>query len=95
MEMSGNIWEQTIMIAANGENFTGNPGDGQLAENGDANQPSWCDPSTASGVLLKGGGWGSTISDVGSWRDLAVSDRFYSHIKPISRRNTVGGRGGR
>jgi formylglycine-generating enzyme required for sulfatase activity len=95
MELSGNVWEQTIMIAAGGENFTGNFGDGQLAENGDANQPSWCNPSTSSGVLLKGGGWGSTISDVGSWRDLAVSDRFYSHIKPISRRNTVGGRGGR
>ncbi|PKP37427.1 MAG: hypothetical protein CVT98_06100 [Bacteroidetes bacterium HGW-Bacteroidetes-15] len=95
MELSGNVWEQTIMIAADGEKFTGNFGDGQLAENGDANQPSWCNPSTAFGVLLKGGGWGSTISDVGSWRDLAVSDRFYSHIKPMSRRNTVGGRGGR
>lgn len=95
MELSGNVWEQTVMIAADNENFAANPGDGQLAENGDANHPGWCNPGTALGVLLKGGGWGSTISDVGSWRDLAVSDRFYSHIKPASRRNTVGGRGGR
>jgi formylglycine-generating enzyme required for sulfatase activity len=95
MEMSGNVWEQTIMIAAGGENFTGNYGDGQLTENGDADQPGWCNPTTASGVLVKGGGWGSTIGEVGSWRDLAVSDRFYSHLKPAQRRNTQGGRGGR
>lgn len=95
MEMSGNVWEQTVMVGGGGEVFTGNPGDGELDENGNANQPSWCNPSTASGVLLKGGGWGSTISEVGSWRDLAVSDRFYSHLKPSTRRNSVGGRGAR
>ncbi len=95
MEMSGNVWEQTVMVGGGGEAFTGNPGDGALDENGNANQPSWCNPSTASGVLLKGGGWGSTISEVGSWRDLAISDRFYSHLKPSTRRNSVGGRGAR
>lgn len=95
MELSGNVWEQTIMLAGGGETFQGNTGDGQLAENGDANQPFWCNPSSAEGVLLKGGGWASTISNVGSWRDLAVSDRFYSHIKPSTRRNSVGGRGAR
>ncbi len=95
MEISGNVWEQTIMIARGGENFTRTNGDGMIDESGNANVQSWCNPSTASGVLLKGGGWQSTISDVGSWRDLAISDRFYSHLKPASRRNSVGGRGGR
>lgn len=95
MEISGNVWEQTIMIAGGGENFTRTNGDGMIDENGNANVQSWCNPSTASGVILKGGGWQSTISDVGSWRDLAISDRFYSHLKPASRRNSVGGRGGR
>lgn len=95
MEISGNVWEQTIMIAGGGENFTRTNGDGMINESGDANVPSWCNPSSASGVLLKGGGWQSTISDVGDWRDLAISDRFYSHLKPVSRRNSFGGRGGR
>lgn len=95
MELSGNVWEQTIMLAGGGEVFQGNAGDGELTENGYANQPSWCNPSTAAGVILKGGGWASTISAVGSWRDLAISDRFYSHIKPSTRRNSLGGRGAR
>jgi formylglycine-generating enzyme required for sulfatase activity len=95
MELSGNVWEHTIMIAGGGEAFVGNPGDGILNENGDANQTSWCNPSSAEGVILRGGGWGSTIAAVGSWRDLAISDRFYSHLKPSSRRNSTGGRGGR
>jgi formylglycine-generating enzyme required for sulfatase activity len=95
MEMSGNVWEQTIMVGGGGEFFNGSFGDGVLDENGNANQETWCNPNTASGVLLKGGGWASTISDVGSWRDLAISDRFYSHLKPSMRRNTFGGRGGR
>ena len=95
MEISGNVWEQTIMVAGGGENFEKIFGDGMLSENGDANVQTWCNPSTASGVLLKGGGWQSTISSVGSWRDLAISDRFYSHLKPASRRNSIGGRGGR
>jgi formylglycine-generating enzyme required for sulfatase activity len=95
MELSGNVWEQTVIAAGEGVNFTGNMGDGILDANGDANQASWCNPNTAFGVLLKGGGWGSAISAVGSWRDLAVSDRFYSHLNPLARKNTAGGRGGR
>jgi formylglycine-generating enzyme required for sulfatase activity len=95
MEMSGNAWEYTIMVSSDGALFTGICGDGILDENGNANQPYWCNPDNAFGVLLKGGAWSSTISEVGSWRDLAISDRFYSHIKPQTRRSTTGGRGGR
>ncbi len=95
MEISGNVWEQAIMLSSEGIQFVGNYGDGLIDEEGNANQSSWCNPNTAFGVLLKGGGWQSTISEVGSWRDLAVSDRFYSHLKPNNRRSTVGGRGAR
>ena len=95
MEMSGNVWEQTIMIGGEGELFTGLLGDGSIDSNGFANQQGWCNPETAFGVIVKGGAWGSSISEIGSWRDLAISDRFYSHFKPSSRRNTLGGRGGR
>ncbi|HPQ34575.1 MAG TPA: SUMF1/EgtB/PvdO family nonheme iron enzyme [Tenuifilaceae bacterium] len=95
MELSGNVWEQTVMAAGEGVLFNGNFGDGQVDENGNANVEGWCNNSTANGVILRGGGWGSTVSEVGSYRDLAVSDRFYSHLKPINRRNTVGGRGAR
>lgn len=95
MEMSGNVWEQTVMIGGGGELFTGLLGDGNLGEDGNSNQHGWCNPDTALGVITKGGAWGSAVFDVGSFRDLAVSDRFYSHFKPSSRRNTLGGRGGR
>ncbi len=95
MEMSGNVWEYTVMVSDEGVLYSGTCGDGFLDDNGNANQPYWCNSDSAFGVLLKGGAWGSTISEVGSWRDLAISDRFYSHIKPTMRRSTTGGRGGR
>lgn len=95
MEMSGNVWEMVVMPADGGENFTRINGNGRLNEAGEAAIPNWCNPQTAKGVILRGGGWGSSIADVGSWRDLAVSDRFYSHLRPTQRRNTTGGRGGR
>ena len=94
-ELSGNTWEQTVMAAGEGVLFKGNFGDGAIDENGNANVESWCNNSTANGVILRGGGWGSTISEVCAYHDLAVSDRFYSHLKPVNRRNTVGGRGAR
>ena len=93
MEMSGNVWEQSVMVTNETVGFKGNLGDGIIDENGNANVESWCNNSTANGAILRGGGWGSTISEVGSYRDPAISDRFYSHLKPATRKNTVGGRG--
>lgn len=95
MEMSGNVWEMVVQAGEGGEYFLNETGDGTIDENGYSNQVSWCNPLTAKGMMYRGGGWASTISGIGSWRDLAVSDRFYSHIKPSVRRNTSGGRGGR
>ncbi len=95
MELSGNLWEITIAANADGLNFEGTPGDGTLDSNGNANVQDWCNAQSASGVIVRGGGWGSIVTEIGAWRDLAVSDRFYSHLKPNMRRNTFGGRGGR
>lgn len=96
MELSGNVWEMFVMAGDEGEQFSGNPGDGTLSETGDANQEGWGSPETANGVIYRGGAWNSTVSgSIGSWCDMAVSDRFYSHLRPVARRNTTGGRGGR
>lgn len=95
MELSGNIWEMVIAANGDGLTFTGIFGDGTIDSSGDANESGWSNPSTASGVILRGGAWGSIVSEVGAWRDLAVSDRYYSHVKPSTRRNSLGGRGGR
>lgn len=95
MELSGNVWEMAIAANGDGLAFSGILGDGTLDSNGNANEDGWSIPTTASGVILRGGAWGSIVSEVGAWRDLAVSDRYYSHVKPSSRRNSLGGRGGR
>jgi formylglycine-generating enzyme required for sulfatase activity len=95
MEMSGNVWEMVIAANGDGLNFSRIFGDGILDSNGNANESGWSNSSTASGVILRGGAWGSIVSEVGAWRDLAVSDRYYSHVKPSTRRNSLGGRGGR
>jgi len=95
MELSGNLWEITIAANADGLSFSGATGDGLLDANGNANVPYWCSSQTASGVIVRGGGWSSIVAEAGAWRDLAVSDRYYSHLKPSMRRNTFGGRGGR
>lgn len=95
MELSGNVWE--MVVAANGDGlvFNADLGDGILDADGNANVSNWGNVQAASQMIYRGGGWGSIITDVGGWRDLSVSDRYYSHIKPSSRRNSSGGRGGR
>ncbi len=95
MELSGNVWEMVVAANADGLTFSRIFGDGNLDTNGNANESGWSNSSTASGVILRGGAWGSIVSEVGTWRDLAVSDRYYSHVKPSTRRNSLGGRGGR
>lgn len=90
MEMSGNLWEQCVVTNPDGLIFVANPGDGNLDTEGKANEASW---PTASGAGHRGGAWNSGV--LPGFRDLAVSDRFYAGLAPHTRRNTVGGRGGR
>lgn len=89
MEMSGNLWEQCIGLSMAGLNFTGNNGDGALDANGNADVSGW--DLSGNAVSVRGGGWNSGIQ--GTFRDLAVSDRFYGFMNTSNRRNTTGGRG--
>jgi formylglycine-generating enzyme required for sulfatase activity len=87
MELSGNLWEYVVKALNQGLFFNGNNGDGELAINGNANQPGW----EPDGGGHKGGAWNSGV--VGVFRDLAISDRFYIDLATNNRRNTTGGRG--
>lgn len=90
MEMSGNLWEDCITVDSMGLLFTGGNGDGNLSYTGDANVPDW--PGTNGiGAGYRGGAFESSIFS--TYRDLAVSDRYYAGLAPNLRRNTSGGRG--
>ncbi len=90
LEMSGNLWEICVNVSTDGLNFTRVNGDGNLNYAGFADALTW--PLTdGSGAGYRGGGWKSGIN--GSFRDLAISDRFYAGLKPSTRIDTSGGRG--
>jgi len=90
-ELSGNVWE--AFVSATNIAFTNENGDGKIDEDGFSDINYW-NPISADGTILRGGAWGSGIYEVGNWRDLAVSDRYYFYLKADTRRNTTGGRGG-
>ena len=92
MEMSGNVWEQCVAIDSVGIIFVGNLGNGLLDENGNANVLTW-PKENAYGIIVRGGAWNSGIYEVGTFRDLAVSDRFYYDLIMNERKSTIGGRG--
>lgn len=57
MELSGNLWEQVVMISTpDGRNFDGSHGNGLLDENGNANEPNWTG-TEALGAGFRGGSW--------------------------------------
>lgn len=93
-ELSGNVWEVTISAARNDAvGFDGDQhGDGILTNEGDANVPTW---PNHNGVMYRGGASLSGIGAVGTYRDLAISDRYYLELIPNERKSTTGGRGGR
>ncbi|MEM7037863.1 MAG: SUMF1/EgtB/PvdO family nonheme iron enzyme, partial [Bacteroidota bacterium] len=88
MELSGNLWELCVTVNAAGLAFTGALGDGELSADGEANASDW---PGSEGAGFRGGAWNSGIQP--TFRDLAVSDRFYAGLPPVIRRNTAGGRG--
>lgn len=92
-ELSGNVWEMCVAISPENQLFDDSNGDGLLTDDGNANVNNWPNPETAVGAIYKGGGWFSGIYQPGSFRDLAVSDRFYVALPPTQRRDTSGGRG--
>ncbi|MEZ5007497.1 MAG: SUMF1/EgtB/PvdO family nonheme iron enzyme [Chitinophagales bacterium] len=91
MEMSGNLWELCVNVSEKGLRFGGEHGDGQLNDQGFANQSTW-ESVSGEGSGLRGGGWNSGI--LNGFRDLAISDRFFAFLNGNnSARGTVGGRG--
>ncbi len=89
MEMSGNVWELCVSVDDFGILYEGNHGDGQLSQEGFANEPSW--PLNNQGTIWRGGGWNS--GDFQDYRDASISDRYYFRTGTNVRRNTTGGRG--
>ena len=91
LEMSGNVWEQCINLSETGLQFEGENGDGELDSFGFSDIHSWC-PQSGDCAGHRGGAWNSGIFE--NFRDLAISDRYFSLLNPnLQRRNTVGGRG--
>lgn len=88
-EMSGNLWEQCVTTNDQGFQFSYRSGNGRLADSGDTDEVNWY--PGAENAIYRGGAWLSGIT--GSFRDLAVADRFYLNLRPAFRRNTTGGRG--
>ncbi len=84
MELSGNLWEQTMGVnKQNGLLFSDSYGDGFV----NSFPADWKTES----CMLRGGAWFSGIGP--TYRDLAVSDRYYYNLASEIARNTSGGRG--
>jgi formylglycine-generating enzyme required for sulfatase activity len=88
-EMSGNLWEQCVAPLAEGLLFTNSSGDGELDAEGNSEEFS----PFLSAIVVRGGAWNSFIFEVGNFRDLSVSARFYADKRFSQRLNTLGGRG--
>jgi formylglycine-generating enzyme required for sulfatase activity len=87
MEMSGNVWERAITVAnADGRNYTGAHGDGELDATGNADPDGW-PRADATGAGFRGGFWFSAAST------LQVSDRVVVAITLNGRAYDFGGRG--
>jgi uncharacterized protein (TIGR02145 family) len=85
MELSGNIWEQTVPVSnANARGFSNVMGDGTLATDGNADVSTW---PASSDVGIRGG----SFTSVGA--PNYVSDRTSISAGVTTRNNNVGGRG--
>jgi uncharacterized protein (TIGR02145 family) len=85
MELSGNIWEQTVPVSnANARSFSNVMGDGTLATDGNADVSTW---PASSDMGIRGG----SFTSVGA--PNYVSDRTSISAGVTTRNNNVGGRG--
>lgn len=91
LELSGNVWEQCVTVNSAALLFTGNHGNGELNDTGNAD--AWNFTEAENLLRLRGGAWNSVTYDVGTFRDLSVSARYFANLKTTIRRNTSGGRG--
>ena len=89
MELSGNLWERPVSIGNTpGRGFTGLPGNGVLAANGDADTAFW-PGADASGAGGRGGNWYHAASVA------RASDRSYAAYVNAARGDNYGGRAAR
>ncbi len=91
LDLSGSAWERTINIA-DGRDFAGIHGDGEVSLNGTHDVLSWPTPvgGPPIGTGLRGGTWS------GQWSDSRVSDRGAAVLTQAvegDRGSHVGGRG--
>ena len=89
LDLTGNLWELCLALHHNNSfEFSNQSGDGILDNNGFSNEKGWNTIVT----IYRGGGYNSGVSS--TYRDGAVSDRFYADLEPNLKRATSGGRGG-
>ncbi len=89
-EMSGNLWELCASPNDKGLGFLPQNGNGRL-QKGEAD--AWSIGEAADWLRWRGGSWNSFMYEVGSFRDLSISARFYANLRPAERRPSAGGRG--
>jgi formylglycine-generating enzyme required for sulfatase activity len=89
-DLSGNVWELCISVPYVNMSIGLGTGNIEDLENGTL---VW--PNTENGYIYRGGGWNSIVLNrlSYSFRDIAISDRFYAGSDVNIRRNTTGGRG--
>ncbi|MEM9528823.1 MAG: SUMF1/EgtB/PvdO family nonheme iron enzyme, partial [Bacteroidota bacterium] len=88
MELSGNVYERCITVGnPEGRAFTGNHGDGNILNSGNANVAGW--PTTALGIGFRGGSHANEIPFT------LVSDRNDAANEINSGNSRLGFRGGR
>jgi formylglycine-generating enzyme required for sulfatase activity len=86
MDMSGNLWEQTVSVQG-GASYTGQHGNGVVGADGNADATGW---PASTGSILRGGAWNSASTSL-----LTTSGRDYSTVSLTNnvRNNANGFRG--
>jgi len=86
MEMSGNIWEEIVSTgSAEGRKYKGSHGDGELNDEGYAEQADWPNPKTAIGMGVRGG----VFLSPEPYYVMMPLRAFAAHV--VSRKRTHGG----
>lgn len=85
MELSGNLWERTVMLGAgSGRAYTGVHGNGLVSVNGNATQSSWPGSVNAEVQDEKGGFRGGAVEHVEE--RMRVSDRYIASFFSTTQR---------
>ncbi len=72
MDLTGNLWEQTVGLFGTGISFTPIHGDGVLNATGFATNASWPSYSATTGAVTNGWNWDGSILRGGSWATGSV-----------------------